>query len=137
MKQCYQESKEAYKRGDHPRAKELSKKGHHHKDEMARLHAAASAAIFREKNQDRDAYDVDLHGLRVKGAIHYAIKTITNARRDAEPEVRLIVGQGNHAEGGIPRLKPKVQEDLQSHGYRVDVDPKNAGVLIVRLGERR
>ncbi|KAN0091167.1 Smr domain containing protein [Tylopilus felleus] len=104
---------------------------------MEKLNAEASAAIFKENNQDRDACEVDLHGLYVKEAIAYSDKTITDARRRADPEVRLIVGQGNHSEGGVSRLKPAIQEDLQSRGYRVDVDPKNAGVLIVRLGERR
>ena len=47
MEQCIRESDEARERGDHPCAEELSEKGQHHADEMERLHAAASAAIFR------------------------------------------------------------------------------------------
>ena len=47
MKQCFRESDEARERGDYPRAKELSERGTHHKSEMERLHAAASAAIFK------------------------------------------------------------------------------------------
>lgn len=82
-------------------------------------------------SQDRDACEVDLHGLYVKEAVAYSDKTITDARRRADPEVRLIVGmcissvgfevpsskttgQGNHSEGGVSRLKPAIQEDLQS-----------------------
>ena len=30
------------------------------------------------------------------------------------PGSRSLTGQGKHSEGGIPRLKPEVQEDLQS-----------------------
>ncbi|KAN0091170.1 hypothetical protein V8E55_004736 [Tylopilus felleus] len=90
--------------------------------------------------QDRDACDVDLHRQRVKEAIDYAKKAITIARRRAEPKVRLIVGQGKHSEGGIPRLKLAVRKGLQSRrhgGHRVDVVRRNAGVLIVRLDEAR
>ncbi|KAF8131691.1 hypothetical protein EV363DRAFT_1103514, partial [Boletus edulis] len=103
---CYRQSKEAYKRGDYARAKALSDEQKRHERKRETLHAEASATIFKENNRGRDACEVDLHGLFVKEAIAYAEKAVTGARQSGYPEIRLIVGQGNHSEKGIPRLKP-------------------------------
>ncbi|KAF8444637.1 hypothetical protein L210DRAFT_3530407 [Boletus edulis BED1] len=127
---CYRQSKEAYKRGDYARAKALSDEQKRHERKRETLHAEASATIFK------DACEVDLHGLFVKEAIAYAEKAVTDARQSGYPEIRLIVGQGNHSEKGIPRLKPALQEDLQMRGDHVEADPKNLGVLVVRLKRR-
>jgi len=136
MAQCYRQSQEAYERRDRARAKALSDEGKRHALKMDKLNATASATVFKENNQDKDACEVDLHGLYVKEAITYSEKAITNARRKGDNEIRLIVGQGNHSEGGVSRLKPAIQEDMQMRGHHVEVDPRNPGVLLVRLGGR-
>ncbi|KAF8444638.1 hypothetical protein L210DRAFT_3530408 [Boletus edulis BED1] len=134
MAQCYQQSKEAYERHDRARAKALSDEGKRHALKMETLHADASATIFKENNRERDACEVDLHGLFVKEAIVYSEKAVTGARQRGYSEIRLIVGQGNHSES-ISRLKPALQEDVQMRGHHIEVDPKNPGVLVVQLGD--
>ena len=47
MAQCYQQSQEAYQRGDRALAKRLSEEGRVHKQEMENLNASASAWVFR------------------------------------------------------------------------------------------
>lgn len=49
MARCFQESHEAYGRGDGARAKELSQKGKQHERTMENLNAEASALIFRRE----------------------------------------------------------------------------------------
>ncbi|KAG6375385.1 hypothetical protein JVT61DRAFT_2941 [Boletus reticuloceps] len=114
MAQCYQQSKEAYERRDRARAKALSDEGKRHALKMETLNAGASATIFQGKfisiskqpsklpsgdvapllhsAQDRDACEVDLHGLYVKEAIVYSEKAVTGARQRGYSEIRLIVG---------------------------------------------
>ncbi|KIJ04681.1 hypothetical protein PAXINDRAFT_104065 [Paxillus involutus ATCC 200175] len=134
MSQCYKQSQEAYERRDRARAKELSEQGKRHAGVMERLNAKASAIVFRENNLDKDPDEVDLHGLFVKEAITYTEKAIQDARRRGDSEIRLIVGQGTHSTGGVPRLKPAIEDDIRKRGLHVEVDPRNAGVLIVQLG---
>ncbi|KAF8131683.1 hypothetical protein EV363DRAFT_1164963, partial [Boletus edulis] len=85
--------------------------------------------------QDRDACEVDLHGLLVREAIVYSKKAVSGARQRGYYEIRLIVGQGNHSES-ISRLKPALQEVSSRRGHHIEVDPKNPGVLVVQLGGR-
>ncbi|KAF8134656.1 hypothetical protein EV363DRAFT_1324213 [Boletus edulis] len=131
MAQCYQQSKEAYERRDRARAKALSDEGKRHALKMETLHADASATIFKGKIE-RDACEVDLHGLFVKEAIVYSEKAVTGARQRAI--LRSVNRQGNHSES-ISRLKPALQEDVQMRGHHIEVDPKNPGVLVVQLGD--
>jgi len=46
MARCFQESKEAYSRGDGARAKQLSNEGKEHKRQMEELNEQASAWIY-------------------------------------------------------------------------------------------
>ncbi|KAH0827891.1 hypothetical protein J3R83DRAFT_3520 [Lanmaoa asiatica] len=134
MAHCLQQSKEAYQRGDHARAKALSELRKRHELKKESLDAEASAIIFTENNQGKSACVVDLHGLYVKEAKTYSDKAIEEARRRGDSEIRLIVGQGTHSDGGISRLRPAIQKDMKMRGVHVKADPKNPGVLIVRLG---
>ena len=81
--------------------------------------------------QDRVVCEIDLHGLYVKEAIAYSQKAVADARQRGDSGIRLIVGmcvasarsepsissslagQGNHSEGGISRLRPAIEEDMQ------------------------
>ncbi|KIJ67813.1 hypothetical protein HYDPIDRAFT_107316 [Hydnomerulius pinastri MD-312] len=133
MALCYQKSHEAYDRRDRARAKELSEEGKRHARAMESFNAEASALIFKEKNTGRQRGEIDLHGLYVKEAISYSEKSIQEAQKRGDSEIRLIVGQGTHSDGGVSKLKPAIEEDLTRRGLRVEVDPRNAGVLIVQL----
>ncbi|KAG9316646.1 hypothetical protein JVU11DRAFT_2700 [Chiua virens] len=130
MSKCYEKSKAAYDRHDRALAKTLSDKGKYHKGKMEDLNAKASAIVFKgeapsyhscvtpltvfsENNQGKEADEVDLHGLHVKEAIAYAKKALAQARQKGFPEIRFIVGQGNHSDGGVARIKPAIQDAMQ------------------------
>ncbi|KAF9241634.1 DUF1771-domain-containing protein [Melanogaster broomeanus] len=126
-----EEGHEAYDRREGARAKELSEKGKQHQRAMESLNAEASAWIFR--GEVRTRVKLKLHGLYVKEAISYSEKAIQEAQQRGDPEIRLIVGKGIHSEGHVAKLKPAVEDLTQSLNLPTEVDPLNAGVLIVRL----
>ncbi|KIJ67832.1 hypothetical protein HYDPIDRAFT_83040, partial [Hydnomerulius pinastri MD-312] len=132
MAQCFQQSHEAYERRDGARAKELSEKGKQHERAMESLNAEASAWIFRGR-QDSKPGEIDLHGLYVKEAISYSDKSIQDARQRGDPEIHFIVGKGLHSEGHVAKIKPALEDLMKRHNLPTEVDPRNAGVLIVRL----
>lgn len=134
MAQCYQQSQEAYQRGDRALAKRLSEEGRVHKQEMENLNTSASAWIFRENNLGKEAdHQVNLHDLYVKEAIVYAEKAIENAREQGIPEIRLIIGKGLHSEGNVAKIKPALQEFMKGRNIQAKLDPSNPGILIVHL----
>ncbi|KAG6330392.1 hypothetical protein ID866_8698, partial [Astraeus odoratus] len=133
MVQCYQQSDEAYRRGNRTSAKELSTKGGDHKRKMESLNAQASAWIFKENNLDCKPGEVDLHGLYVKEAIKYTKEAIVKAQNRGDPEIRLIVGKGLHSDGNVAKIKPALEEFMKKHNLPAEVDPGNAGILTVRL----
>ncbi|KAH9839423.1 uncharacterized protein C8Q71DRAFT_511354 [Rhodofomes roseus] len=136
MAQCYEESHTAYASGDGARAKELSNEGKAHKAQMERLNAQASEWIFSKNNEDSAPGEVDLHGLYVKEAITYSERAIQDARGRGNAKVNLIVGKGLHSPHGVAKLKPAIGELMQRQGLVAELDPDNAGVLIVNLDGR-
>ncbi|KAF9227306.1 DUF1771-domain-containing protein [Gyrodon lividus] len=133
MAQSFQGSHEAYARGDGAHAKELSEQGKQHERTMESLNAEASAWIFKENNLDSKPGEVDLHGLYVKEAVSYSDKAIQEARQRGDSEIRLIVGKGLHSDGRVAKIKPAVEDLTKKHNLFAEVDPQNAGILIVRL----
>ncbi|OJA08022.1 hypothetical protein AZE42_08012 [Rhizopogon vesiculosus] len=132
MAKCFQQSHEAYARRERALAKELSEKGKQHERTMEALNAEASAWIFRENNLDSKPGEVDLHGLYVKEAISYSDKAIKEARQRGDSQIRLIVGKGLHSDGQA-RIKPAIEKMMGQYNLPTEVDPQNAGVLIVQL----
>lgn len=133
MAQCFEESHAAYAAHEGARAKELSEQGRAHQREMDRLNGKASEWIFSENNKDRRPDEVDLHGLYVKEAISFTERAINEARAQGTAKVHLIVGKGLHSPRGVAKLKPAIEELMQKQGLVVQLDEKNAGVLIVSL----
>ncbi|KAH7926704.1 DUF1771-domain-containing protein [Leucogyrophana mollusca] len=133
MAQCFQQSHEAYARHDGALAKELSLQGKQHEREMERLNAEASEWIFRENNTDSKPGEVDLHGLYVKEAIAFSDKAIKEARQRGDSKIRLIVGKGLHSDGHVAKIKPALEELMRQHQVPAELDPHNAGVLVVHL----
>ncbi|KAJ8591163.1 DUF1771-domain-containing protein [Rhizopogon salebrosus TDB-379] len=130
MSECFSQSQEAYVRGEKRLAKELSLSGEAHKENMVRLHKEASAKIFQANNQRLKPNTVDLHGLRVTEAEFYFEKTVQEVQ-DRRQSLRVIVGKGNHSDGGMPKIKPAIQTLGESMGMTVNVDPGNDGCLVV------
>lgn len=137
MAQCFERSHQAYASGDKAGAKQLSNEGKRRQQEMEKLNREASEWIFVENNKDSQPGEVDLHGLYVKEAITFTDQAIQEARQRGDSEVHLIVGKGLHSRGGIAKLKPAIEELIQKHSLVAQLDPQNAGVLIVTLNGSR
>ncbi|EIN11801.1 DUF1771-domain-containing protein [Punctularia strigosozonata HHB-11173 SS5] len=136
MSRAFQESHEAYSRGDGAMAKELSNKGKAHQAKMEELNHKASEWIFVENNKDSQPGEVDLHGLYVKEAISYTDRAVQEARQRGDGEIHLITGKGLHSRGHAAKLKPAIEELMVKHQLITELDPQNSGVLIVHLDGR-
>ncbi|KAI0344547.1 DUF1771-domain-containing protein [Trametopsis cervina] len=128
-----EQSQAAYKRGEGALAKELSNKCKERRAEMDRLNKEAAEWIFIENNKDSAANEVDLHGLQVKEALEFTERALQDAQRRGDPEIHLIVGKGLHSEGQKAKIKPAVEELMVKYQLVAELDPHNAGVLIVSL----
>ncbi|KAG8764543.1 hypothetical protein FS842_008519 [Serendipita sp. 407] len=133
MGRCFEESKRAYENGDGARAKQLSEEGKQHKAEMEHLNKEASDWIYHANNTDSGPDEVDLHGLYVKEAISRTEQAIQAAQQRGDPSVRLIVGKGLHSQGHVAKLKPAIEELMIKYQLAAQLDPHNAGVLVVQL----
>ncbi|KAG2368409.1 hypothetical protein BDR07DRAFT_1270090, partial [Suillus spraguei] len=135
MAECFRQSHEAYSRHEGALAKELSERGKKHERAMEALNAEASAWIFRGMLSCfyRNPGELDLHGLYVKEAISYSDKAIKEARQRGDSQIRFIVGKGLHSNDHVARIKPALEDLMKQLNLPVDVDPQNAGVLIVQL----
>ncbi|KAG8808859.1 hypothetical protein FRC17_003740 [Serendipita sp. 399] len=133
MGRCFEESKRAYESGDGAKAKQLSEEGKKHKAEMEHLNKEASDWIFHANNTDSGPDEVDLHGLYVKEAISRTEQAVLAAQQRGDPTVRLIVGKGLHSQGHVAKLKPAIEELMVKYQLAAQLDPHNAGVLIVQL----
>jgi len=134
MGSCFERSHAAYESGDGAGAKTLSQEGHALQAEARRLDAQAAEWIFRKNNEGRDGTrprEVDLHGLFVKEAVEKTEGAVREAKREGEREVRLIVGKGLHSENHSAKIKPAIEELMQKENLAAEIDPSNAGVLIV------
>ncbi|KAI0812297.1 hypothetical protein BC629DRAFT_1589085 [Irpex lacteus] len=133
MHKLSRESQEAYQGGDGARAKELSNESKAKRAEMERLNQEAAEWLFKENNKDRPTNEIDLHGLTVDQAVEFTERTIQDARRRGDSEIHIIVGKGLHSAGGVPKIKPAVEGLMVKYQMIAELDPNNAGVLIVSL----
>ncbi|KAG6820975.1 hypothetical protein H0H93_008604 [Arthromyces matolae] len=136
MAKCFEQSHEAYNRGDGAEAKALSNRGKEHQRQMESLNVQAANWIYIENNKDSKPGEIDLHGLYVKEAISRTDEAIEAAKRRGDYELHLIVGKGLHSKGGAAKIKPAIEELMQKHRLRAELDPTNAGVLIVQINSR-
>ncbi|KAJ7045429.1 cytoplasmic protein [Mycena alexandri] len=134
MAKCFAESHEAYGRGDGAGAKQLSNEGKEHQHKMNSLNKEASDWIFVENNKDSKPGEIDLHGLYVKEAIEHTDRALQKAKQRGDTEVHLIVGKGLHSQNGAAKIKPAIEELMQKHQLSAELDPHNAGVLVVQMG---
>ncbi|KAG8991078.1 hypothetical protein FRB90_001471, partial [Tulasnella sp. 427] len=137
MARCFRESQEAFRSGDGARAKELSELGKLHRAQMDELNKQASEWIFIENNisRGRPSNEVDLHGLYVKEAIERADRAIVEAQERGDRELRFIVGRGMHSRDSVGKLRAAIEALMLKYRLACHTDPRNVGVLIVRLDE--
>ncbi|KAG5637989.1 hypothetical protein H0H81_002350 [Sphagnurus paluster] len=95
MAKCFEESHQAYSRGDGAQAKTLSNRGKEHQRKMEILNKQAADWIFIENNKDSKPGEIDLHGLYVKEAIARTDQAIQEAKQRGNSELHLIVGMCN------------------------------------------
>ncbi|KAI0686849.1 hypothetical protein BC835DRAFT_1420114 [Cytidiella melzeri] len=132
MHKLSRESQEAFQSGNGALAKDLSNQSKAQRAELDRLNKEAHEWLFNENNKDSAPNEVDLHGLGVKEALEFTERAIQDAKRRGEPEIHLIVGKGLHSTNG-PKIKPAVEELMVKYQLVAELDPQNAGVLIVSL----
>lgn len=56
-----------------------------------------------------------------------------DARQSGFPELRIIVGKGNHSPSHVAKIKPAVEDLMARERLTARLDPQNAGVLVVLL----
>ncbi|KAJ6586833.1 cytoplasmic protein [Mycena vulgaris] len=140
MAKCFAQSHEAYSRGDGAGAKQLSNEGKEHQRKMISLNKEASTWIYIGQSsfiwarRSHTTREIDLHGLYVKEAIEHTDQALQEAKQRGDSEVHLIVGKGLHSQGGAAKIKPAIEE---LHQLSAELDPRNAGVLIVQMGTRQ
>ncbi|KAG6856103.1 hypothetical protein H0H87_007439, partial [Tephrocybe sp. NHM501043] len=133
MAKCFEQSHQAYTRGDGAEAKALSNRGKGHQRQMELFNKQAADWIFVENNKDSKPGEIDLHGLYVKEAIERTDEAIQTTKRRGDSELRLIVGKGLHSKGGSAKIRPAIEELMQRHQLLAELDSNNAGVLIVQI----
>ncbi|KAL2436248.1 hypothetical protein ABEF95_006781 [Exophiala dermatitidis] len=131
---CLARSQEAYKRGDGAAAHALSEEGKAHGRKMEEYNKQASEFIFRENNAPgRVAPDtVDLHGQYVEEAEDILEERIRYAQAHGEDHLHVVVGKGNHSDGHVQKLKPRVEQVCKELGLQYQTEP-NEGRIYVDL----
>ncbi|KAH9038730.1 hypothetical protein EDB85DRAFT_1931771 [Lactarius pseudohatsudake] len=99
---------------------------------MKELDKRAAKIIFRENNKNRKDGMIDLHGLHVPEAVQFARDQVESARSRGDEPVRFIVGRGVHSNAGEAKIRPALEGHFKKRGLTHSLDPRNAGVLIVR-----
>jgi len=133
MSEAYSRARIAQNKGYRGAAQEHRQKGDAYKSSMEALDKRAAKIIFREKNKNCTGGKIDLHNLFVAEAVGFAKEELRSARSRGDAVVRFIVGKGLHAEDGVAKIRPALEDLFTERGLGHSLDPNNAGVLIVRL----
>ncbi|GAA5891363.1 hypothetical protein JCM8208_002601 [Rhodotorula glutinis] len=133
MAKAFSASKQAYTAGDGASAHDLSVQGKEHQRNKDRYNDQAAAWIFNENNKVQPPGSIDLHGLYVQEAIEYTERAIADGRNKGMPELRVIVGKGNHSPSHVAKIKPAITDLMQREHLTATLDPHNGGVLVVQL----
>ncbi|BGP50473.1 hypothetical protein JCM10450v2_006392 [Rhodotorula kratochvilovae] len=133
MAKAFAASKQAYAAGDGGAAHDLSLEGKEHQRNKDRYNDEAAAWIYAENNRTQQQGSIDLHGLYVQEAVEYTEKAIADARNKGMPELRVIVGKGNHSPSHVAKIKPAIAQLMERERLTANLDPQNGGVLVVQL----
>ncbi|KAF8418962.1 hypothetical protein EV426DRAFT_577235 [Tirmania nivea] len=129
---CYERSRAAYSSGQRALAKELSVEGKKHDRVGNDYHRQAKDYIFRVNNADRAENEIDLHGLYVLEAKEVLGKRIRAEKARGGTGLHVIVGKGNHSDGGVQRIKPAVEELCRELELQFSTE-QNAGRMYISL----
>ncbi|KAF8274560.1 hypothetical protein EI94DRAFT_1696073 [Lactarius quietus] len=133
MSEARSRAKSAQKKGNRGAAHVHRQEAISHENAMKELDKRAAKIFFRENNKNRKEGMVDLHGLYVAEAIQFAMDQVQAAKSRDDKDVRFIVGKGLHSDAGGAKIRPALEKKFTKQGLKHSLDPKNAGVLIVRL----
>ncbi|KAJ3538305.1 hypothetical protein NM688_g6540 [Phlebia brevispora] len=100
---------------------------------VEQLHAKAARRFYRAHNLNRQPHEVDVHRLQVTEAMSEVKRALKEALESDAPELRIITGRGNHSKGKLPILKPTIKREMEKHHINPEDDPKNPGVLVIKL----
>lgn len=131
--ECSQQSQKAYKNGDKQRAHELSVQLQQYLEQAEDYNKRAAEYVFVQNNADSEADEIDLHGLYVKEAKWILQKRISEAMRQNQRQLKVIVGKGKHSQNGVAKLKPAIDEMCSESGLRHHIDQHNTGVMVIDL----
>ncbi|KAA8906128.1 smr domain-containing protein [Sphaerosporella brunnea] len=129
---CLQRSQAAYQSGDKAAAHQLSQQGKAHARQMEAYNRQARDFIFRANNADQAEDTIDLHGLYVEEAGEILEQRIKAATARGDEGLHVIVGRGNHSQGGVRKLAPAVESVCGELGLRFRQE-ENAGRIYVWL----
>eukprot|EP00658_Telonema_sp_P-2_P048473 TRINITY_DN3687_c0_g1_i5.p1 TRINITY_DN3687_c0_g1~~TRINITY_DN3687_c0_g1_i5.p1 ORF type:complete len:923 (+),score=208.61 TRINITY_DN3687_c0_g1_i5:221-2989(+) len=134
MSKYFKEATEAFQNNHKALARELSDKGKHEEVLSRKYHRQACDLVFQEKNPDMgELKEIDLHGLTVKEAISTSTNYLNLCQSVGHRGLlKIITGKGIHSEGGIPKIKPAIEELCQSKGLNFFSSPQG-GVIEVAL----
>jgi len=133
MSEARSRAKSAEKKGSRGAAQEHRQRANAYNSVMKELDKRAAEIIFREKNKNRREGMIDLHGLYVAEAVRLAKDQVQTARSRGDDVVRFIVGKGSHSDDGEAKIRPALEGFFTKQGVSHSLDPKNTGVLVVRL----
>ena len=98
---------------------------------MEIYNSLAVKLIATKNNIEREADEIDLHGLFVNEAIDYFKKTITiKMKNDNFQSIRVIVGKGLHSKDK-PKIKYAITNFAAENKLQVFEEPENEGCLII------
>lgn len=133
MRDARDRAKLAHRMGDRQAGSEYRQAARAHESAMKNSDKRAAEILFRANNKAHKEGMVDLHDLYVAEAVEYAKKELQSAIYRKDDTVFFIVGQGRHSEGGVPKLRPALEELFDERRLKYSLDPVNAGKLIVYL----
>lgn len=126
-------AKSAKKKGQKGAAQEHKQEAIAHQKVKKELNERAAKIIFTENNKNRKEGTIDLHSLYVDEATKVAKDQVRAATSRGDEVVQFIVGKGLHSDAGGAKIRPALEKQFTKQGLKHSLDPKNAGVLIVRL----
>jgi len=87
-------------------------------DEADAEDAKASKLIFETLQKKQPEGTIDLHLQFVKEAVAICDEQLKIARDKGLTEMTIIVGRGNHSEGGVCKIAPAVEEWAEKNGLQ-------------------
>ncbi|KAK8915576.1 Smr domain-containing protein [Metarhizium anisopliae] len=132
--QASKRSQDAFHSGDHDASQKYSRESKQHYAKRDDYNRQASDYIFRENNAQGkiDGDSIDLHGLYVEEAERILEERIRADQRRGQEHLHAIVGKGNHSNGHVQKIKPKVEELCRELGLKYRTE-ENAGRIYINL----